>query len=167
MASGHCGLRLVIETSRGRSLCDSSAVGPGDLHRRSHEAHLSRSRPRSSPRPLSPIPSRIFGRMTTRRPTSDPSPIRARTTRCSRSCGRISAPARGSLDVGAGEGYFSKMVGDRVQAELGQAPATVLAACDLFPEFFRYSGVAVRSDQRRRVAAIRRRVVRRRRAASR
>jgi SAM-dependent methyltransferase len=45
------------------------------------------------------------------------------------------------VDVGAGEGYFSKMVGDRVQAELGQAPASVLAACDLFPEFFRYAGV--------------------------
>ena len=45
------------------------------------------------------------------------------------------------VDVGAGEGYFSKMVGDRVQAELGQAPANVLAACDLFPEFFRYAGV--------------------------
>jgi SAM-dependent methyltransferase len=45
-------------------------------------------------------------------------------------------------DVGAGEGYFSKMIGDRVQAELGQAPVTILAACDLFPEFFRYAGVA-------------------------
>jgi SAM-dependent methyltransferase len=45
-------------------------------------------------------------------------------------------------DVGAGEGYFSKMIGDRVQAELGQEPATILAACDLFPEFFRYAGVA-------------------------
>ena len=45
------------------------------------------------------------------------------------------------VDVGAGEGYFSKMVGDRVQAELGQPPASVLAACDLFPEFFRYAGV--------------------------
>ena len=44
-------------------------------------------------------------------------------------------------DVGAGEGYFSKMIGDRVQAELGQEPATILAACDLFPEFFHYAGV--------------------------
>jgi SAM-dependent methyltransferase len=45
------------------------------------------------------------------------------------------------VDVGAGEGYFSKMVGDRLQTERGLAPDSVLAACDLFPEFFRYSGV--------------------------
>ena len=45
------------------------------------------------------------------------------------------------VDVGAGEGYFSKMVGDRVTTDLQRAPASVLAACDLFPEFFRYSGV--------------------------
>ena len=48
------------------------------------------------------------------------------------------------VDVGAGEGYFSKMVGDQVQAELGRSPESVLAACDLFPEFFRYS--AIRCD---------------------
>jgi SAM-dependent methyltransferase len=45
------------------------------------------------------------------------------------------------VDVGAGEGYFSKMVGDRVSAELGRSPASVLAACDLFPQYFRYEGV--------------------------
>jgi SAM-dependent methyltransferase len=45
------------------------------------------------------------------------------------------------VDVGAGEGYFSKMVGDRVQSELEHSPDSVLAACDLFPEFFRYGGV--------------------------
>jgi hypothetical protein len=45
------------------------------------------------------------------------------------------------VDVGAGEGYFSKMVGDRVAAELGRAPDSVLSACDLFPEYFRYAGV--------------------------
>jgi SAM-dependent methyltransferase len=45
------------------------------------------------------------------------------------------------IDVGAGEGYFSKMVGDRVASTLGGAPSDVLAACDLFPQFFRYSGV--------------------------
>ena len=45
------------------------------------------------------------------------------------------------VDVGAGEGYFSKMVGDRVASELTRAPDTVLAACDLFPEFFRYDGI--------------------------
>jgi SAM-dependent methyltransferase len=45
------------------------------------------------------------------------------------------------VDVGAGEGYFSKMVGDRVASTLGGAPSDVVAACDLFPQFFRYSGV--------------------------
>jgi len=44
------------------------------------------------------------------------------------------------VDVGAGEGYFSKMVGDRAAA-LGLTPDGVLSACDLFPEFFRYGGV--------------------------
>ena len=46
------------------------------------------------------------------------------------------------VDVGAGEGYFSKMVGDRVQSELSCPPDSVLAACDLFPSFFRYDAVA-------------------------
>jgi SAM-dependent methyltransferase len=45
------------------------------------------------------------------------------------------------VDVGAGEGYFSKMVGDYVEQRLGRAPRAVLSACDLFPEYFRYSGV--------------------------
>jgi SAM-dependent methyltransferase len=45
------------------------------------------------------------------------------------------------VDVGAGEGYFSKMVGDRLRSELSCAPDSVLAACDLFPEFFRYDGI--------------------------
>lgn len=45
------------------------------------------------------------------------------------------------VDVGAGEGYFSKMVGDRVEAELGVPPSAVLAACDLFPDYFRYAAV--------------------------
>jgi SAM-dependent methyltransferase len=44
------------------------------------------------------------------------------------------------VDVGAGEGYFSKMVGDRLQSE-GRSPASSLAACDLFPEFFRYANI--------------------------
>ena len=45
------------------------------------------------------------------------------------------------VDVGAGEGYFAKMVGDRLQADLGRSPDGTLAACDLFPEFFRYGGI--------------------------
>ena len=50
-------------------------------------------------------------------------------------------PGARVVDVGAGEGYFSKMVGDRVTSTLGGAPSDVLAACDLFPQFFRYDGV--------------------------
>lgn len=53
-------------------------------------------------------------------------------------------------DVGAGEGFFSKKAGDYLQAE-GRAPRQFLAACDLYPELFRYSGVscdAVSSDGR-------------------
>ena len=45
------------------------------------------------------------------------------------------------VDVGAGEGYFSKMVGDHLQADRGRAPDVALSACDLFPEFFRYTGI--------------------------
>jgi SAM-dependent methyltransferase len=45
------------------------------------------------------------------------------------------------VDVGAGEGYFSKMLGDRLQADLKRSPESMLAACDLFPEYFRYSGI--------------------------
>jgi ubiquinone/menaquinone biosynthesis C-methylase UbiE len=45
------------------------------------------------------------------------------------------------VDVGAGEGFFSKMMGDYVQTR-GATPADVLAACDLFPSLFRYRGIA-------------------------
>jgi SAM-dependent methyltransferase len=45
------------------------------------------------------------------------------------------------VDVGAGEGYFSKLMGDHVRNTLGVTPADVLSACDLFPEYFRYRGV--------------------------
>lgn len=43
-------------------------------------------------------------------------------------------------DVGAGEGFFSKKVGDYLNSA-GRDPRELLAACDLFPEFFRYRGV--------------------------
>ncbi|MGQ0646450.1 MAG: methyltransferase domain-containing protein [Gemmatimonadaceae bacterium] len=44
------------------------------------------------------------------------------------------------LDVGAGEGFFSKVVGDHLQSR-GIAPPTVLAACDVAPEIFRYDEI--------------------------
>jgi SAM-dependent methyltransferase len=44
------------------------------------------------------------------------------------------------LDVGAGEGYFSSMVGQRAAAQ-GIDPRTVVCACDLHPEQFKYGAV--------------------------
>ena len=49
-------------------------------------------------------------------------------------------PGRRIVDVGAGEGYFTSLVGDHLKSS-GIAPATVLRACDLFPEQFRYPDV--------------------------
>ncbi len=45
------------------------------------------------------------------------------------------------LDVGAGEGYFSQMMGRHVESTLGTSADSVVAACDVHPEFFRYPGV--------------------------
>lgn len=44
------------------------------------------------------------------------------------------------LDLGAGEGYFSNLVGQRIE-RLGRRPADQLSACDVHPELFRYAGV--------------------------
>ena len=46
------------------------------------------------------------------------------------------------LDLGAGEGFFSRAVGDFAQARLGVRPAELLAACDVTPGLFRYPHVA-------------------------
>jgi SAM-dependent methyltransferase len=45
------------------------------------------------------------------------------------------------LDVGAGEGYFSKRVGDFVASRFEVDPQAVLSACDVVPSIFRYDGV--------------------------
>lgn len=45
-----------------------------------------------------------------------------------------------ALDLGAGEGYFSSVVGSYLQ-ERGLDPACVLSACDAVPEQYRYEGV--------------------------
>jgi len=45
-------------------------------------------------------------------------------------------------DVGAGEGYFSQLVGDYAERELSVEPSMVVAPSDLFPDLFRYSRVA-------------------------
>lgn len=44
------------------------------------------------------------------------------------------------LDLGAGEGYFSSMVGAYLE-RAGIDPAAVLSACDVVPDQFRYQGV--------------------------
>ncbi len=44
------------------------------------------------------------------------------------------------VDVGAGEGLFTSWLGERLRAR-GVAPATVLRACDLFPDQYRYPDV--------------------------
>ena len=44
-------------------------------------------------------------------------------------------------DIGAGEGFFSQLVGQYVQSGLGLEPSTVISACDIFPEYFRYAAI--------------------------
>lgn len=41
-------------------------------------------------------------------------------------------------DIGAGEGFFSQLLGQYVQSHLGLAPAAIVSACDIFPQYFRY-----------------------------
>jgi SAM-dependent methyltransferase len=45
------------------------------------------------------------------------------------------------LDVGAGGGYFSQVVGEHVRARLGVEPSTIVHACDVTPEIFAYAPV--------------------------
>jgi len=45
------------------------------------------------------------------------------------------------VDVGAGEGYFSKMVGEYIHSCTQRPPSETLSACDLFPSLFRYRAV--------------------------
>jgi SAM-dependent methyltransferase len=51
------------------------------------------------------------------------------------------APGVRVLDLGAGEGYFSGVVGRFCEDTLGVAPATILSACDVTPEIYRYPSV--------------------------
>ncbi len=50
-------------------------------------------------------------------------------------------PGARIADIGAGEGYFSKLMGQYVESKLGLKPADVITACDIFPEYFRYRAV--------------------------
>ena len=42
------------------------------------------------------------------------------------------------IDIGAGEGYFLEMLGDHLTKLYSVKPSTVLRACDLYPENFKY-----------------------------
>jgi 2-polyprenyl-3-methyl-5-hydroxy-6-metoxy-1,4-benzoquinol methylase len=44
-------------------------------------------------------------------------------------------------DIGAGEGFFSQLVGQYVQSKLGVEPAAIVSACDIFPKYFRYGAI--------------------------
>ena len=50
-------------------------------------------------------------------------------------------PGSRVLDLGAGEGYFSLLLGEHVRAAYGVAPGTILTACDVTPGLFRYGDV--------------------------
>jgi SAM-dependent methyltransferase len=54
------------------------------------------------------------------------------------------SPSVRLLDLGAGEGYFSKVIGDYVASRFGVDPSAVVSACDVTPEIYGYS--AVRCD---------------------
>jgi SAM-dependent methyltransferase len=44
-------------------------------------------------------------------------------------------------DIGAGEGFFSQLLGDYIKTKPGLQPSDVITACDIFPEYFRYPAV--------------------------
>lgn len=46
------------------------------------------------------------------------------------------------LDLGAGEGYFSRRLGKHLREQLGVGPAMILSACDAVPAQFRYGEIA-------------------------
>jgi 2-polyprenyl-3-methyl-5-hydroxy-6-metoxy-1,4-benzoquinol methylase len=50
-------------------------------------------------------------------------------------------PTSRVLDLGAGEGYFSRMAGEYLRDTAGIDPAITLSACDAVPEQFRYRGI--------------------------
>ena len=44
-------------------------------------------------------------------------------------------------DVGAGEGFFSQLLGEQIKSTMGLEPPDVISACDIFPESYRYPEV--------------------------
>jgi SAM-dependent methyltransferase len=45
------------------------------------------------------------------------------------------------LDLGAGEGYFSQLLGEHLRTTIQNEPLPMFSACDVTPEIFRYSGI--------------------------
>ena len=45
------------------------------------------------------------------------------------------------IDVGAGEGYFLKLLGEHLKSNYGVSPSKLLRGCDLYPENFKYQEV--------------------------
>jgi ubiquinone/menaquinone biosynthesis C-methylase UbiE len=50
-------------------------------------------------------------------------------------------PGIRAADIGAGEGFFSQLLGEHVRTRLGLEPRDVIAASDIFPEYFRYPAI--------------------------
>ena len=44
-------------------------------------------------------------------------------------------------DIGAGEGFFSQLLGEHIKSTMGLEPSGVISACDIFPESYRYPEV--------------------------
>lgn len=51
-------------------------------------------------------------------------------------------PGTRVADIGAGEGFFSQLLGEHVKSKLGLEPSEVITACDIFPEYFRYPSIS-------------------------
>jgi SAM-dependent methyltransferase len=81
--------------------------------------------------------------MTSAPPTTEIKPISHRSTN-DKVYALLAATLRPGgrvVDVGAGEGFFSQMVGGLAR-QRGVEPAAMLSASDVFPENFRYEGIA-------------------------
>jgi ubiquinone/menaquinone biosynthesis C-methylase UbiE len=50
-------------------------------------------------------------------------------------------PGTRVADIGAGEGFFSQLLGEHVRTTLGLQPSDVITASDIFPEYFRYYAI--------------------------
>jgi SAM-dependent methyltransferase len=77
------------------------------------------------------------------RPDSEIRPISHRSTndRVLELVRPLLRPGVHVADIGAGEGFFSQLLGQYVQAQLQLEPSAIVSACDIFPEYFRYRAI--------------------------